>query len=171
MRFHKSLLGLLGLFALGIFLGVPASTPAHAAACIYTDAPPGFIRWGDSSNCYLLKVNSDGSINVTASGSGTSTVTQAPLAAVAGTQRALSIATATSLTVPATATTAIIQAQGTNNTSGVCLYWQDDGTAPTASAGQQMAAGSVMLYKVTSLPIQLIAATGATCTATISYYK
>lgn len=94
-----------------------------------------------------------------------------PVTIVAGTQRGLSIATATTLTIPATATMAFIQAQGTNNSSGVCLYWQDDGTAPTNAAGQAMSAYSSIWYNVNSLPIQLIAASGATCTATISYYK
>lgn len=100
----------------------------------------------------------------------TITVTAGLLTPVAGTQVALSIASATALTVPAGATVAVIQAQGTNNSSGVCLYWQDDGTSPTGSAGQQMAAGATLTYAVAGLPIKLIAATGATCTATISYY-
>ncbi len=93
------------------------------------------------------------------------------LAAVAGTQRGTSIASATALTIPATATVALIQAQGTNNSSGVCLYWQDDGTNPTASAGLQMPAGTTMFYKVSLLPAKFIAATGASCTLTASYYK
>lgn len=95
----------------------------------------------------------------------------ASLTAVAGTQTGLAISSSTTLTVPTGATTALIQAQGTNNTAGVCLDWRDDGTAPTASTGQQMAAGASNLYKVANLPIALIAATGASCTATISYYK
>ena len=97
--------------------------------------------------------------------------TSGTLTIVAGTQTALTISSATALTVPATATTALVQAQGTNNTSGVCLYWRDDGTNPTGSVGQQMAAGATMFYHVTSLPIKMFAATGATCVATISYYK
>lgn len=100
-----------------------------------------------------------------------SIVAPAAVAALAGTQTGLSIATATALTVPTGATIALIQAQGTNNTSGACLFWRDDGTNPTNSTGSQMAAGASMFYKVTSLPIKLIAASGATCTATISYYK
>lgn len=95
----------------------------------------------------------------------------AEITAVAGTQRALAISSATALTVPATATIALIQAQGSNNGSGVCLYWQDDGTVPTVSAGQILSAGTSMYYAVVGLPIKLIAATGATCTATISYFK
>ncbi len=97
--------------------------------------------------------------------------TVAVVGALAGTQRGTSIASATALTIPMGATEALIQAQGSNNSAGVCLYWQDDGTNPTASAGQQMAAGASMYYKVSSLPIKLIAATGATCTITVSYYE
>lgn len=64
--YHHRITGLLGLLLLTAIGSVVASTPAHAVACIYQDAPPGFIRWGDSSNCYLMKVNSDGSINANA---------------------------------------------------------------------------------------------------------
>lgn len=92
------------------------------------------------------------------------------LTPVAGTQTNLTISAATGLTVPAGATVALIQAQGTNNTSGQCLFWQDDGTAPTGSTGQALPAYQDFYYKATG-PIKLIAASGATCTATISYYK
>jgi hypothetical protein len=98
-------------------------------------------------------------------------VSAAPISAIAGTQENISIATATALTVPMGATLAIIQAQGTNNSSGVCLYWRDDGTNPTNAAGQALSAFATLSYKVSSLPIKLIAASGATCTATISYYQ
>lgn len=93
------------------------------------------------------------------------------LTAVPGTQRGLAISSATALTIPAGATIALIQAQGTNNTGGACLFWEDDGTNPTSSAGQEMAATQSMYYQVRTLPIKLIAASGATCTATISYYQ
>lgn len=93
------------------------------------------------------------------------------LTSVAGTQRGLSIAAATALTIPAGATMAAIQPQGTNNTAGVCLFWQDDGTDPTAVAGMALGANATLFYVVGALPIKLIAATGATCTATIAYYK
>ena len=90
---------------------------------------------------------------------------------VAGTQRGLSIASATGFTVPAGATMVLVQAQGTNNGSGVCLYWQDDGTNPTNAAGQIMAAGQSMWYTAAGLAAKFIAASGATCTLTASYYK
>lgn len=92
-------------------------------------------------------------------------------AAVAGTQRGVTISSATALTVPAGATAAFVSVQGTNNTSGICAYWQDDGTAPTASAGQPAASLWSAWYNIKSLPITFIAATGATCTLNASYYK
>lgn len=90
---------------------------------------------------------------------------------VAGTQVGLVISAATAPTVPAGATTAIIQAQGTNAaTGGACLFWRDDGTNPTTSAGQVLVANAAITVS-TAVPIKLIAAATATCTATISYYK
>ena len=126
---------------------------------------------GNRTPCWLPNSASNPVYVTPSSGGSATVVTQDPWVAVAGTQRALSIASATALTIPATATFAVIQAQGTNNTSGVCLYWQDDGTNPTNAAGQQMSAGQSLVYNVSTLPIKLIAASGATCTATISYYK
>lgn len=96
--------------------------------------------------------------------------------AIAGTQTGVSLASATSLTVPAGANIAVITVEGTNNSAGVCARWRDDGTAPTASAGSPLAANAVMVYQVISstltyLPIQLIQASSATCTADVAYYK
>lgn len=91
---------------------------------------------------------------------------------VAGTQRGLAIASSTALTVPTGATVGLIQAQGTNTTARVCLFWQDDGTAPTATAGQSLGAnGSIWVSSNSLSAIRLIASASATCTATISYYK
>ena len=144
---------------------------AEAATCDGA-AIPGMLVGSNGSVCTYLKVNSDGSLSVvTASPSGGTTVTPNPLTAVAGTQRGLSIAAATAPTIPATATYLLAQPQGTNNSSGVCLFWQDDGTDPTASAGQALSALQPLWRKVTSDGIKFIAATSATCTVTISYYK
>lgn len=92
------------------------------------------------------------------------------LAAVAGTQRGTSIAGSTGLTIPSGATVALVQFQGTNNASGQCAFWQDDGTAPTATAGQAQPAYTQLWIKASS-SFAAIAATGATCTMTVSYYK
>lgn len=124
----------------------------------------------DAGTCYHLVVNSDGSIKTSSGGGGVAPAPYTPTV-VAGTQRGLAIASATALTIPATATAALISVAGTNNTSGVCAYWQDDGTNPTNAAGQPLAAGAYLVYNAVGLPIKLIAASGATCTANISYYK
>lgn len=90
---------------------------------------------------------------------------------VAGTQVGLSIAASTGFTIPTGATVALVQAQGTNAaTGGACLFWRDDGSAPTASAGQVMVANQSLYVKATSA-FKMFAAATATCTATISYYK
>ncbi len=151
---------IVGSIAILMALASPAAAQSSQGLfwqCVAADATHPQPGYCPVSNTYPLPV--------------TDSTTSGTLTIVAGTQRGLAIASATSLTVPATATTALIQAQGTNNSSGVCLYWQDDGTDPTASAGQQLAAGGSMYYHVASLPIKLFAATGATCVATISYYK
>ncbi len=92
------------------------------------------------------------------------------LSAIAGTQTNVTISGATALTIPTNAIYAVISVIGTNNSSGVCAYWQDDGTAPTGSTGQPLASLGSLVYFVKSLPIKLIAATGASCTFTASYY-
>lgn len=103
--------------------------------------------------------------------SGTQSVSIQSWTAVAGTQTNLAIATATAPTMPATATIIVVTPEGTNGTTGICARWRDDGTDPTASTGQPMAALSVLVYKAAATPIKFIAATGASCTITISYFK
>lgn len=105
------------------------------------------------------------------SGSTPLIVTSGAVTAIAGTQTGVAIASATAPTIPATATYILAQAQGTNNTSGVCLFWRDDGTNPTTSAGQALASGQAMWRKVTSDGIKFIQAASATCTVTLSYYR
>lgn len=155
--------------SMGSAVGGTAGNQSNMAGGIYKASPTVLIDGQQAG--FAIDPTTHGLVTVPASGGPAQPTTQAALTAVAGTQRGLSIATATSLTVPATATVAVISAEGVNNSSGICLYWQDDGTAPTASAGQPMSALAVMVYKVTSLPIQLIAATSATCKANISYYR
>ena len=92
------------------------------------------------------------------------------LLAVSPTQTNLSITSATGMTIATGATVALISAQGTNNTAGVCLFWRDDGTPPATNAGQTMGNNSSLWVK-TSTQFQMVQATGATCAATISYYK
>lgn len=92
------------------------------------------------------------------------------LAPVVGTQRGTAIASATGMTIPVGATVALVQFQGTNNGSGQCAFWQDDGTSPTGSAGQASPAYTPV-WIAASAAFKAIAATGATCTMTVSYYK
>lgn len=92
---------------------------------------------------------------------------------VAGTQVGVTISSATGLTIPSGATVAVIQAQGTGaTTGGVCLYWRDDGTAPTGTAGQALVPNQTIVRAATSA-FKAIAASGsgASCTMTVSYYK
>lgn len=93
-----------------------------------------------------------------------------PAQSAGGAQVGVTISSATGLTVPTGANYALIQAQGTNNTSGVCLFWRDDGSNPTGSAGQALAANQTLPYSVNGFPFKAIAATGATCTMSVTYY-
>lgn len=90
---------------------------------------------------------------------------------VVGTQRGTSIASSTGMTIPTGATVALVQFQGTNNGSGQCAFWQDDGTAPTGTAGIAAPAYLPPIWIKASAGFKAIAATGATCTMTVSYYK
>ena len=75
-----------------------------------------------------------------------------------GYQQITSLASATNLTVPTTGgqvAWALICAE----TAGV--RWRDDGTAPTASVGQPLAAGQCFQYAGPLLTIQFIAQTGS----------
>lgn len=102
-----------------------------------------------------------------------------PLPVTSGTQSLLAVATsqvgtvissATLLTIPTGATTAVVQAQGTNNGTGVCLFWRDDGTDPSATAGQALSANASITIRA-STTFKAFAATGATCTMSVAYYK
>ncbi len=110
----------------------------------------------------------------TAGSSSTSptSVTAAPLTPLAAQQTLTLSGTAQALTIPATATTIDMMPEGTAGTNNACLRYRDDGTNPTAAVGFPLAPlQGVFGYKVTSLPIKFINATGATCTVTINFYK
>lgn len=98
-------------------------------------------------------------------------IPSSPSTSKVGQQTSVSLAAATALTVPTGATLAVITVEGTNNGAGVCARWRDDGTAPTASAGNPLGSLAILSYQVTNLPIQLIQATGATCSMDVSYYR
>ena len=81
-------------------------------------------------------------------------------------------AASTALTVPvrdinglsSTPTVAIIVPEGQG------VRWRDDGTAPTASVGMPLAAGSVLVYDGDLTRIRFIQQ-AATATINVSYYK
>lgn len=150
------------------------ATPAMAQSSAQPVVPGSLTTSGcpgGGTPCFNQYSNANPLPVTQASGGSPQIVTGATVVAVPSTQRGLAIATATAPTIPATATYILAQAQGTNNAGGVCLYWQDDGTNPTAGAGQALAAGASMWRKVSADGIKFIAATGATCTVTLSYYK
>ncbi len=111
-----------------------------------------------------------GSLSQTGCPTGVTTCFAPVLTAIAGTQTNVSMASATALTVPANAQLAVITVVGTNNTSGICAYWRDDGTSPTGTTGQPLASLTGVTYFVKNLPIKLIQATGASCTFSVAYY-
>lgn len=96
-----------------------------------------------------------------------------------GDQYGASTAAALAPTIPSGATGILVVPVGTNNTSGQCLMWRDDGTDPTGTVGNPIAAGQPMWYYVktsatNSAPLsalRLITATGATCAANLIYLK
>src|ERR1700730_5958650 len=88
-----------------------------------------------------------------------------PYIPVAGSQQITGMTTSTALTVPATATAALIQCEGNN-----VRYW-DDGTVPTATVGMLLAVGgNPLLYAGNLATIRFIqVATGAILN--VAYYK
>lgn len=90
--------------------------------------------------------------------------------AIAGTQSAVDISSATALTIPTGAIRAVITFAGTNNGNGVCAFYRDDGTSPTGTTGIPVPAFQPFAYDILSLPIKAIQATGATCTMSVAYY-
>ena len=76
---------------------------------------------------------------------------------------AATLAAATALTLPANATMAFIQV----DTAGV--RWRDDGTAPTASVGVQLASAGSFWYYGDLTKIEFIAVSGSPV-LNVSYY-
>lgn len=155
--------------SLGSAIGGTAGNQSNMAGGVYR-ASPTVLTDGQQAG-FAIDPTTHALLTAPAGGGGTTTVTQAALTPLAATQTNVSIASATALTIPATATSVYITANGVNNSSGICLYWRDDGTAPTGTTGQSMSAAEALYYKVVGLPIQLIVATSATCTFSASYYK
>lgn len=80
-----------------------------------------------------------------------------------GYQQITSLSAATTLTVPAGATLALIIAETQ------AVRWRDDGTAPTSTVGMPLATGSALSYDGDLKAVQFIEQT-ASATLNISYY-
>lgn len=79
-----------------------------------------------------------------------------------GYQQITDLDPASSLTVPANATYAIIIAQAAE------ARWRDDGTAPDGTTGMPLATGVALLYDGDLHKIQFFSATGG---INVSYYQ
>jgi hypothetical protein len=84
--------------------------------------------------------------------------------AALGYQQITSLGSSTALTVPAGATTAYITAEAQ------AVRYRDDGTAPTATVGQPLAVGTLLIYTGPLANIRFIEQTSG-AKLNISYYK
>lgn len=99
--------------------------------------------------------------------------------AIPGDQFGVTISSAVAPTLPSDATGVMVLPVGTNNTTGACLLWRDDGIAPTSTVGNAVGAGIPLWYYVKKSAansainpnFQVIAASGASCTANFIYFK
>lgn len=80
-----------------------------------------------------------------------------------GYQQITSLSSSTGLTVPQDAKRALIQAESQQ------VRWRDDGTAPTASVGMTLDAGSTLAYTGNLAAIRLIEVS-ASAKLNVSYY-
>lgn len=106
----------------------------------------------------------DGTVVSTPYGTGVSVSDKTVFSSAGASQMGLGCVAATSLTVPAGSTRALIQCEGQS------VRWRDDGTAPTAAVGQLLATGTILEYNGPLAAIQFIQ-TAATATLDVSYYK
>jgi len=96
---------------------------------------------------------------------------QGLLTPVAGSQEALGVATATALTVPTFGTNAAPATIAVITVEGVSVRWRCDGTAPTASSGSLLAAGTqTFTLVVTPLSACQFIQTSATATLDVEYF-
>lgn len=102
--------------------------------------------------------------------SGFTTCFRQQYVAIAGTQSAVDISSATAFTIPTGAVRAVVTFAGTNNGSGTCAFYRDDGTSPTGTTGIPVPAFQPFAYDILNLPLKAIAATGASCTMSVAYY-
>ena len=82
-----------------------------------------------------------------------------------GYQQITSLSGAQTLTVPAGATFALIQAEA------VDVRWRDDGIAPTASVGMLLPSGQPTQFSGDLSVLKFIQTSGGSATLNVSYYK
>lgn len=112
----------------------------------------------------LYGVDADGNlvrVNVSESGAvGVAQATQVPL----GYQQITNLSVSTALTVPSGATMALIESDTT------AVHWRDDGVAPTATVGMNLAAGELLEYTGDLSAIRFIQS-GVGAILNVSYYR
>lgn len=84
---------------------------------------------------------------------------------VAGAQMGLSVSGLTSLTVPGTATTALIQIEGPN------VRWRDDGPSPTTTVGFLLYGGGAPQVFAGNLAAASFIGVSGSPTMNVLYYK
>lgn len=83
-----------------------------------------------------------------------------------GYQQLTSLSASTALTVPAGARTAIIEA---DTVAAKIVRWRDDGSAPTATVGMELAVGSTVVYTGNLANLRFIEV-AASAKLNVSYY-
>lgn len=108
----------------------------------------------------LVLANGSDFYNATGGGGGGAPYGSTPL----GYQQITNLTTAQPLTIPATATFALVEAEG------IDCRWRDDGVAPTGTVGMPLYAGPSQVFSGELATLQFIQ-TAAGAVLNVSYYK
>lgn len=133
-------------------------------------AQNNFVTPGGSEVDGKVEMCLNGSNQAVPCGTPTNPVTTTPVpygnTPVPPSQMGLGIVASTALTVPATATWALIVIEGAP------VRWRDDGTAPTATVGTPLSVGQTLtLNGAAELAAVRFIQQSATATIDVSYYK
>jgi hypothetical protein len=162
-------------FLLAFLLVVGMASAAEAQPVTYPSDGSGSPAGGPVPANLMTFLNGSGKATpvssanpLPATGGGGGSTAPYSYTGVTGTQSALAVTSATALTVPGTATYAIVQAQG-----GQVNYSLVSDLTPTASVGFNLYAGQQLMIQGTSLlnAAKFIDATGSTATITVEYLK
>lgn len=82
-----------------------------------------------------------------------------------GYQQITVLTASTGLTVPAGAATAVV------NVESQAVRWRDDGTAPTATVGMPLAAGSTYTFTISQLSVLRFIEQAVGAKLNVSYYE